>query len=132
MEQISIFLTQSIQKKIFTLKVIVLKMKKRIFIDVLLVQVIFHYSAFQQSHELNIEISNILLFGDYKQKILNILNSPFLYELNEKIIARICKYLYDEKDNFIKKLEEKSSAQLNVIKFEGPNSKVHVSAKLTY
>ena len=78
------------------------------------------YSAFQQSHELNIEISNKLLFGDYKQKILNILNSPFLYELNEKIIQEYAN-IYDEKDNFIKTLEEKSSAQLNVIKFEGPN-----------
>ena len=79
------------------------------------------YSAFQQSHELNIEISNKLLFGDYKQKILNILNSPFLYELNEKIIQEYAN-IYDEKDNFIKTLEEKSSAQLNVIKFEGPNT----------
>ena len=79
------------------------------------------YSAFQQSHELNIEISNKLLFGEYKQKILNILNSPFLYELNEKIIQEY-ENIYDEKDNFIKTLEEKSSAQLNVIKFEGPNA----------
>ena len=78
------------------------------------------YSAFQQSHELNIEISNKLLFEDYKMKILNILNSPFLYELNEKIIQEYSN-IYEEKDNFIKALEEKSSAQLNVIKFEGPN-----------
>ena len=78
------------------------------------------YPAFQQSHELNIEISNKLLFRDYKEKILNLLNSPFLYELNEKIIQEYAN-IYDEKEKLYKTLEEKSSAQLNVIKFEGPN-----------
>ena len=44
------------------------------------------YSAFKQSHELNVEINNQDFFEENKKKLLNFLTHDFLFTLNEKVI----------------------------------------------
>jgi superfamily II DNA or RNA helicase len=79
------------------------------------------YSAFKQSHELNVEINNQVFFEENKKKLLNFLTHDFLFTLNEKVIEDYEKY-YVENDNFIKKNEENTNEEgLNVLNFIKPN-----------
>ena len=78
------------------------------------------FSAFRLSHELNVEIRDKKISEEYKEKMTNILSSPYLLDITEQVIQTYEEF-YEENKNMMLKSEDVGPDDINGIQFEEAN-----------
>ena len=78
------------------------------------------FSAFRLSHELNVEIRDKKISEEYKEKMTNILSSPYLLDITEQVIQTYEEF-YEENKNMMLKSEDVGPDDINEIQFEEAN-----------
>jgi phosphatidylserine/phosphatidylglycerophosphate/cardiolipin synthase-like enzyme len=78
------------------------------------------FSAFRLSHELNVEIRDKKISEEYKEKMTNILSSPYLLDITEQVIQTY-EEVYEENKNMMLKSEYVEPDDINEMQFEEAN-----------